>query len=65
MYPVFRPERPWDLSDVNPDTPVNRAALRMLFQQRLVERGSSSADRESQSTFNNGLSLESMHVSEL
>jgi len=65
MYPVYRPERPWDLSDVHPDTPENRAALRMLFQQRLIERGSSSADLESPSTLTNGIAMEGMHVSEL
>jgi Ulp1 family protease len=47
MYPIYRPERPWDLSDINPDTPKNRAELRMLFQQKLIERASSSAERES------------------
>ena len=64
MYPVYRPERPWDLSDVNPDTPENRVALRMLFQQRLFERGSSSAERESASTLNNGLITESVHAND-
>jgi Ulp1 protease family, C-terminal catalytic domain len=48
MHPVYRPARPWDLSDIDPDTAQNRAALRMLFQQRLTERLSSSAERESQ-----------------
>jgi len=46
MYPAYRPERPWDLSDIRPDTPQNRAALRMLFQQKLLER-LSSTERES------------------
>jgi Ulp1 family protease len=43
MVPMYRPERPWDLSDIDPDTSGNRAALRSLFQQKLVER----LDRES------------------
>ena len=50
MFPIYRPERPWDLSDIQPDTQQNRAALRMLFQQRLIER-SSTADRESSWVF--------------
>jgi len=43
MVPAYRPERPWDLSDIDPDTSSNRAALRQLFQQKLGER----LDRES------------------
>lgn len=47
MHPMYRPERPWDLSDVVPDTDQNRAALRNLFQQRLIQRLSMSASSES------------------
>jgi len=45
MHPKYRPDRPWDLSDIEPDTVQNRAALRMLFQQKLIERLSSNNDR--------------------
>jgi len=46
MHPSYRPARPWDLSDIEPDTPKNRAELRALFQQKWVERITANAERE-------------------
>lgn len=48
MYAQYRPDRPWDLSDITPDTPGNRAALRMLFQAQLQEESDSNAENDSQ-----------------
>ena len=48
MYAQYRPDRPWDLSDINPDTAANRAALRALFQQRLQEESDSISEVASQ-----------------
>jgi hypothetical protein len=48
MYAQYRPDRPWDLSDITPDTAANRAALRELFQARLQEESDSNAEHDSQ-----------------
>jgi len=46
MHPMYRPEMPWDLSDVVPDTDQNRTALRNLFQERLLARQLSTSSSE-------------------
>ena len=47
LYPNLRPNQPWDLSNLNPDTAKNRRELRDLFERRFPSIDSSSLDPDS------------------
>lgn len=47
LYPNLRPNQPWDLSNINPDTAKNRRELRNLYESRSSSNDASDLEPDS------------------